>query len=272
MMRVASVFSKLKRPLAGAVLLLLAGCAGGQAADVKDGAVADDVAAVKSTASVDSFTTVGKPTKVIETPWGAREVYDPAQDGEVLKAIHRLYSRGKTSIREVSRIAGFGDVVSFEKSSSHIGIRTGNDIDIETVKTARRTHYFDVLRLGCKQAVEVPCQYFGSFYFKQQCPIHALGEPDLTSCEQDNWASDYTDIAGPAPIPPAPQNNLKDPYPSYHWTSFVCTIDGIENKIQGSSLIGGTSGYTLGQTERLLTTVECLEWPEKFNNEKGYTK
>ena len=97
MMRIASVFSKLKRPLAGAVLLLLAGCAGGQAADVKDGAVADDVAAVKNTASVDSFTTVGKPTKTIETPWGAREVYDPAQDEEVRNIFQKYNQNADTS-------------------------------------------------------------------------------------------------------------------------------------------------------------------------------
>ena len=91
MMRIASVFSKLKRPLAGAALLLMAGCAGGQAADVQD-AAADDVA-VQSAAAATEFTTADKLTRTIETPWGPREVYDPAQDPQVKAAFERIYNR-----------------------------------------------------------------------------------------------------------------------------------------------------------------------------------
>lgn len=92
MMRMASVFSRLKHPLTGAALLFMAGCAGGQAVDVQDGAAADDVA-VKSAVAVDSFTTVGKPTKTIETVRGPREIYDPLQDRAVFEAFERIYKR-----------------------------------------------------------------------------------------------------------------------------------------------------------------------------------
>lgn len=39
------------------------------------------------------FTTEGKPTKTIETPWGPREIYDPTQDEEVRAAFKRIYDK-----------------------------------------------------------------------------------------------------------------------------------------------------------------------------------
>ena len=36
---------------------------------------------------VSEFTTKGKPIKIIETPWGAREVYDPSLDTKVVNLI-----------------------------------------------------------------------------------------------------------------------------------------------------------------------------------------
>ena len=41
------------------------------------------------------FTTEGKPTKTIETPWGPREVYDPTQDEEVVTAFKKIYDSNK---------------------------------------------------------------------------------------------------------------------------------------------------------------------------------
>ncbi len=42
---------------------------------------------------LETFTTKGKPTKTIETPLGARELYDPTQDEDVRKAFKRIYDR-----------------------------------------------------------------------------------------------------------------------------------------------------------------------------------
>jgi len=39
------------------------------------------------------FSTIGKPTKTIETPWGPKEVYDPIQDEEVRAAFKRIFDR-----------------------------------------------------------------------------------------------------------------------------------------------------------------------------------
>ena len=263
MMRIASLYSKFKRPLCGAALLLLAGCAGTQDGGVDAPADAVSVPVAVETAQTEipeTFTTVGKPTKTIETPWGPREIYDPGQDQAVVKAIRSLYELSDTSFGEVARIVGFGNLLRVGQSASDADTYTSTDRYIKTIKTARRTHYYDMLRLGCRQAAEVPCQYFGSFYFIQKCPDSNFGSMHLTSCEQKNLTSDYTDIGGPIVFPPPNQSNLKGADPKYHYTAYTCVIDGIENEIQGPLLIGGVSGYDLEQTERLLTNVECLEW------------
>ena len=41
--------------------------------------------------SLEEFTTVGKPTKTIETPNGPVEIYDPTQDPEVIEEISSIY-------------------------------------------------------------------------------------------------------------------------------------------------------------------------------------
>jgi len=46
----------------------------------------------------DKFTTEGKPTKTMETPWGPREFYDPLQDGEVREAFKRIMDKGDVII------------------------------------------------------------------------------------------------------------------------------------------------------------------------------
>jgi len=39
--------------------------------------------------NVDTFTTEGKPTKTVQTPWGDKQVYDPTQDADI-----RIYQKG----------------------------------------------------------------------------------------------------------------------------------------------------------------------------------
>jgi len=67
---------------AGLVLGLL-GCAAQDVAapDTVDNA---QVTTETTTEKPVEFSTIGKPTKTIETPWGPREVYDPAKDKEIV--------------------------------------------------------------------------------------------------------------------------------------------------------------------------------------------
>jgi len=50
---------------------------------------------VDASADWKNFTTRGKPTKAIETPWGLRVVYDPAKDDVVRLAFKRIYDRNE---------------------------------------------------------------------------------------------------------------------------------------------------------------------------------
>ena len=40
----------------------------------------------RPTVTVENFTTQGKPTKTVQTPWGDKHVYDPTQDPEIIEA------------------------------------------------------------------------------------------------------------------------------------------------------------------------------------------
>ena len=51
----------------------------------------------RPTVTAENFTTQGKPTKTVQTPWGDKQVYDPTQDPEIIEAfeyvknIHQQY-------------------------------------------------------------------------------------------------------------------------------------------------------------------------------------
>ena len=64
----------------------LAGCASGTPDKVKA-----ETKQQTPIPSLEEFTTVGKPTRTIDTPMGPREVYDPAQDLEIQKAFNKFY-------------------------------------------------------------------------------------------------------------------------------------------------------------------------------------
>lgn len=52
------------------------------------------------------FTTEGKPTKTIETPWGPREVYDALQDQQLKKVFERWYSENQYAIVDYAEYLG----------------------------------------------------------------------------------------------------------------------------------------------------------------------
>lgn len=227
-----------------------------------------------------AFTTKGKETKFLETPWGMKEIYDPSKDEVVIDAIDSLYQKGGTSFGDIARLDGFGRS-GFNLLGENVaaGIYGGpnqptptkptrTELQIETVKIARRAHYYDVLRSGCKRVTEVPCQYHGSLYFKRQCPNHDYGSAELNICESENVTTDFSDISGPIIFAPPGHTNLKGPNPQYHVTAHQCDIDGIKNKIQGPLLIGNQSGYSLAETIRLLTNNVCAEWHKNENSGK----
>ena len=174
MMRVAPVFSKLKRPLAGVALLLLAGCAGGQAADVQDAAAAEDVA-VKSAASDESFTAVGKSTKTIETPWGPRQVYDPSRD-QIFRSIYRKwYDTEFKSIDTMPVKPAYPNTHYLAGSSSSYFNR------------AIRITQLDYMRHGCTSLVSSMC-YWATNVFSKDCGADSnFGSIILSECENKSF-------------------------------------------------------------------------------------
>lgn len=132
---------------------------------MQDAAAEDAVA--QSAAAVDGFTTVGKPTKTIETPWGPREVYDPAQDEEVSLAFKRLYSKGN-------------EVADAKTSDDAILIYSARDKKIRSY-----------LRAGCSRV------------FSKECGVvWALDQAKLDQCRsagQSNCRESASKRIGQAP-------------------------------------------------------------------------
>jgi len=88
----------------------------------------------------DSFTTEGKPTKTIETPWGPREVYDPSKDVEVLLAIEEIYNRGDVFYGDVHKVSPVRPVKSDKLRSVQLvrHVRRIQDLDMRpNFRTAR---------------------------------------------------------------------------------------------------------------------------------------
>jgi hypothetical protein len=73
------------------------------------------------------FSTKGKPTKTIETPWGPREIYDPAQDEEVRAYIY-------------SGVEGYLENPSFKKQQQ-LNQRIGK---------VKLMQHKDLLSIGCQ--------------------------------------------------------------------------------------------------------------------------
>ena len=48
---------------------------------------------IQSESNPNNFTTEGKPTKTIETPWGPREVYDSAHDPDIIRFFDEFRTR-----------------------------------------------------------------------------------------------------------------------------------------------------------------------------------
>jgi hypothetical protein len=94
------------------------------------------------------FTTVGKLTKTIETPWGAREIYDPVQDVLVRKAFESFYRKE------------YETAALYNSSEAR---RALGDKDVDLVFAAKNIHETDAMRLGCKILKNYNCG--GNIFF-----------------------------------------------------------------------------------------------------------
>ena len=113
--------------------------------------------------AAENFTTVGKPTKTIETPWGPREIYDPAKDEEFLYKTRDYFNNSGSPSQTLS------DVKQIYESEF------------------QQSLLYDYGRIGCKRLTTAFCSRRSTDYFKEPCPENQnFGEPKLSQCETDN--------------------------------------------------------------------------------------
>lgn len=197
------------------------------------------------------FTTVGKPTMTIETPWGPRDIYDPSQDDAVLEAIKDVYNSDED--------IAFGELARWNAT---VKTQPNSNPQAELIRLSRNVQYNDMMRLGCRHQYVVPCQRFGASYFEQLCEESVLGKPELSQCERENMKID-AQIPMTAFTPPVDKfslTHLKGENPYLRFSASRCVVAGITNMIQPPLIVGETSGYSLSETQRILTTSDCATW------------
>jgi len=122
--------------------------------------------------SLEEFTTVGKPTKTIETPNGPVEIYDPLQDSEVRAAFGRIHDKG------------------FNSPSEYYFFKVGNTADnnswylnndVKLLFKARDKHYKNLVGHSCQKLETSSC---GTTYNKidnQDVKVIVTGAQSLCS-------------------------------------------------------------------------------------------
>lgn len=119
-----------------------------------------------SAVSVENFTTAGKPTKTVQTPWGDKQVYDPTQDPEVIAAFEYVY-RTLPDTPENQR-EKFYEYQDFFSEISKIQL-------------------YDLSRIGCRKPLysEYTDLEFDT-HIHNKCQLIDYGSPTLNVCEADN--------------------------------------------------------------------------------------
>ncbi len=259
----------------------LAGCA----SDTPDKSIAETKQQTPIP-SLEEFTTVGKPTKTIETPNGPVKVYDPARDLTVKAAFNIVYARGDVTFGDVSRFNGVtsNDPETLSRHGFPLGSRPAvPTIDAVTLGLARQTQYYDMMRLGCKIIDEIPNQNYGRQSLGKSCSYASLGHSKLSECEIENIIT-HTEMQNPEIVHVSANDVTKgrwhvfygqenrsgrylteSGYPYY--TAYARPIDlsGTEYNIQNVFFIGSQSSLTAGESFALLTHVKCRKWhDDKF--------
>ena len=116
--------------------------------------------------SIENFTTEGKPTKTVQTPWGDKQVYDPTQDTEVIAAFEYVY-------KELPN-APEGQQEQFYKYQ---------DFFSEIAKT----QLYDLARIGCKKPLHPEyTELEFSTRIHYTCQDINYRSPTLNICETEN--------------------------------------------------------------------------------------
>ena len=120
--------------------------------------------------TVENFTTQGKPTKTVQTPWGDKQVYDPTQDPEIIEAFEYV----KRTHQHYGSLEKYDELKIYD----------------ELFETVRDIQYYDMGRTGCQEITRQACGvYFEVFTenkIRNSCPLPSFGSPNLDDCEQQH--------------------------------------------------------------------------------------
>ena len=121
----------------------------------------------RPTVTAENFTTQGKPTKTVQTPWGDKHVYDPTQDPEIIEAfeyVKRTHQR-------------YGPDAKYDQLKPYSNLFT----------QIRNIQYLDMGRLGCQDIKRPACNNtFDNFtqnIIYKNCPSPSFGAAVLDDCE-----------------------------------------------------------------------------------------
>ena len=122
---------------------------------------------IQSESNPNNFTTEGKPTKTIETPWGPREVYDSAHDPDII----RFFDEFRTS-------ANTFNVEEFYSPSRHFS---------RSLSRAQGASKLDLARIGCVEIINYACQRV-RIKIEPVCDFSTtLGQSSSSPCEVRNF-------------------------------------------------------------------------------------
>lgn len=136
--------------------------------------VSDDVPTLNL---LETFTTEGKPTKVIETPKGLKDIYDPTIDQDVVSAFKRVKNKKYKKIKDLYR-----DGSGYEFATD----------DLQLIFSSRNIHHLDVMRSGCKHLISFDCgaSWAGDYNStKDSCNIPSLMGRPIQICEMNSYTN-----------------------------------------------------------------------------------
>ena len=200
--------------------------------------------AVSPDPTAEDFTTVGKPTKTIETPWGAREIYDPVQDEEVAKIFSKWYN---------------------ENSKTYKGIQNEKSKAYNYFAAAEKVNLINYMRLGCdirERSFDWLPTWYEDKKLKLECGKESTAvESFLTLCEAENISPNGI-ILQTQPTNKVPKNS------TYH-SSLPPREDGLPLPYQ-SLVLGESSGFDEAQLIEIIFDVYCRRWKGQDTVQEGW--
>jgi len=130
--------------------------------------------------SIENFTTEGKPTKTVQTPWGDKQVYDPVQDPEVIAAFNYVYQELP---KQLKTLDGDSDVFGSEVEQNFTNYA-------KRFELIRNIQDNDLLRVGCSHSINTYSCDFEEREAKTSIPRYctqvSFGSATLNECEKQN--------------------------------------------------------------------------------------